>query len=58
MLFGLREDRRLMVELKRAWFVIVGQHSEVKLRPNERSRLILKGFVVKPLGISLSANQR
>ena len=42
----------------RAWFVIVGQHSEVKLRPNERSRLILKGFLVKPLGISLSGNRR
>ena len=25
----------------RAWFVIVGQNSEVKLMPNERSRLIL-----------------
>ena len=26
----------------RAWFLIVGQNSEVKLMPNERSRLILK----------------
>ena len=27
----------------RAWFLIVGQNFEVKLMPNERSRLILKG---------------
>ena len=40
----------------RAWFVIVGQNSEVKLMPNERSRLILKGSLVKPAGISPSAN--
>ena len=42
----------------RAWFVIVVQNSEVKLMPNERSRLILKGSLVKPSGISPSANQR
>ena len=42
----------------RAWFLIVGQHSEVKLMPNESSRLILKGSRVKLSGISPSANQR
>ena len=42
----------------RAWFLIVGQNSEVKLMPNERSRLILKGSRFKPAGISPSANQR
>ena len=42
----------------RAWFVIMGQNSEVKLMPNERSRLILKGSLVKPSSISPSANQR
>ena len=42
----------------RAWFVIVGQNSEVKLMPNERSRLILKGSLVKPAGISPCANQQ
>ena len=63
-LFGLREDRRLMVEFvgsglnSRAWFLIVCQNSEVKLIPNERSRLILTGSRFKPLGISPSANQR
>ena len=40
------------------WFLIVGQNSEVKLMPNERSRLILKGSRFKPAGISPSANQR
>ena len=42
----------------RAWFLIVGQNSEVKLMPNDRSRLILKGSRFKPSGISPSANQR
>ena len=42
----------------RDWFLIVGQLSEVKLLPNEGSRLILKGFRFKPSGISPSANQR
>ena len=42
----------------RAWFLIVGQNSEVKLMPSERSRLILKGSRFKPSGISPSANQR
>ena len=42
----------------RAWFLIVGQNSEVKLMPNEGSRLILKGSRFKPSGISPSANQR
>ena len=42
----------------RAWFLIVGQTSEVKLMPNEGSRLILKGSGFKPSGISPSANQR
>ena len=42
----------------RARFLIVGQNSEVKLMPNERSRLILKGSRFKPSGISPSANQR
>ena len=31
----------------RAWFLIVGQNSEIKLMPNERSRLILRGSRVK-----------
>ena len=42
----------------RAWFLIVGQNSEVKLMPNERSRLILKGSRFKSAGISPSASQR
>ena len=42
----------------RAWFLILGQNSEVKLMPNESSRLILKGSLFKPSGISPSANQR
>ena len=42
----------------RAWFLIVGQNSEAKLMPNERSRLILKGSRFKPSGISPNANQR
>ena len=42
----------------RAWFLFVGQNSEVKLMPNERYRLILKGSRFKPSGISPSANQR
>ena len=41
----------------RAWFLIVGQNSEVKLI-RERSRLILKGSRFKPAGIYPSANQR
>ena len=42
----------------RAWFLTVGQNYEVKLVPNERSRLILKGSRFKPSGISPSAKQR
>ena len=42
----------------RAWFLIVGQNSEVNLMPNEGSRLILKGSRFKPSGISPRANQR
>ena len=42
----------------RAWFLIVGQNSGVKLMPIEGSRLILKGSRFKPSGISPSANQR
>ena len=42
----------------RAWFLIVGQNSEVKLLPNEGSRLILEGSRFKPSGISPSVNQR
>ena len=42
----------------RAWFLIVGQNSEVKLMRNEGSRLILKRSRFKPSGISPSANQR
>ena len=34
-----------------------GQNSEVKLMPNERSRLILKGSWFKPSGIFPSAIQ-
>ena len=40
----------------RAWFLIVGQNFEVKLMPNERSRLILKGSRFKPSGISPSGS--
>ena len=32
----------------RAWFLIVGQNSELKLMPNKGSRLILKGSRFKP----------
>ena len=46
-----------MVEFE-SLVLIVGQNSEVKLMPNERSRLILKGSRFKPSGISPSANQR
>ena len=35
-LFGLPEDLRSWSN-SRAWFLIVGQNSEVKLKPNERS---------------------
>ena len=35
----------------RAWFLIVGQNSEVKLMPNEGSRLVLKDSRFKPSGI-------
>ena len=42
----------------RAWLLIVGQNSDVKLMPNERSRLILKVSQVKLAGISPNANQR
>ena len=42
----------------RAWLLIVGKNSEVKLMPDLRSRLILKGSRFKPSVISPSANQR
>jgi len=42
----------------RAWFFIVGQNSKVKLMPNERSRLILKGSRFKLSGISPCAKPR
>ena len=47
-----------MVEFESLVLNFVGQNSEVKLMPNERSRLILKGSRFKPAGISPSANQR
>ena len=40
----------------RAWFLIVGQNSEVNLMPNERSRLILKGSWFKASDISPSGS--
>ena len=40
----------------RGWLLIVGQNSEVKLMPNERSRLILKGSRFKASGISPSSS--
>ena len=41
----------------RASFLTVGQNSEIKLMPNERSRFILKGSRFKPSSISPSSNQ-
>ena len=55
-LFGLREDHRLMVEFE-SLVLNCGQTSEVKLMPNEGSRLILKGSRFKLSRISPSANQ-